>query len=389
MVLLEPTTNRYDRILSIESNPLSQKKIMEYLEDTGFTLFGAATQEEGLDLFRKEKPDLVLTDSRFNVLDIIQNESPQTPVIITSDQEAISNAVNALRLGAWDYILHPANDLTILERSICKALERTRLVEENRLYRLALEASNENLSQSLRTLEIDQEAGRQVQMQLLPAQVYSFGAYEFQYKIFPSLYLSGDFIDYFQISDTFFGFYIADVSGHGASSAFVTVLLKSLMTQMVEKSIIMQPNIVLKMLSDELIKAKLGKYLTMVYGILDTKNNMLSYSIAGHYPKPILYDGTTGRYLEGEGFAVGIFEQATYENYQLKLPEQFSLSMYSDGVLEILPGQSMEENEEILLKKSSDFSLNSYNLLERFGVQHEDTYIRVPDDIAFLVINKK
>ena len=41
--------------------------------------------------------------------------------------------------------------------------------------------------------------------------------------------LSGDFVDYFRITDRHFAFYMADVSGHGASSAFVTVLSEELL----------------------------------------------------------------------------------------------------------------------------------------------------------------
>lgn len=383
MELLEPV---YGRILIIEQDPISLNKMIDYLEDNGFTLFSAATQEEGLEIFRKEKPDLVLSDSGLEILDIMNREFPETPVIILSDQNTISDAVNALRLGAWDYILTPITDLIVLERSICRALERTRLIQENHLYRQALEAANETLSHNLETLERDQEAGKQVQRQLLPHPKLRSGSFEFEYKILPSLYLSGDFVDYFKISDNLYGFYIADVSGHGASSAFVTVMLKSFMAQMQNTLIIMEPHIILKKLGEELIKAQLGKYLTMIYGIIDTQGNHLEYSVGGHYPMPILYDGEKGSYLEGEGFAVGIFEEAVYEKYHLKLPERFSLILYSDGILDTLPGKTLLENEALLLKKSSDFSLTSDTMLEKFGIQEENAAVHLPDDITFLML---
>ena len=272
MELLEPVCGR---ILIIENNPISLKTMMDYLEDNGFILFSASTQKEGLDIFRKEKPDCVLSDSGLDLLDVMNREFSETPVIILSDQDTISSAVNALRLGAWDYILTPITDLIVLERSICKALERTRLIQENHVYRKALEAANETLSQNLQTLERDQEAGRQVQRQILPDTSLCSGDYEFQHKILPSLYLSGDFVDYFKISNSAYGFYIADVSGHGASSAFVTVMLKSFMTQMQGTPLITQPDIILKKLGEELLKAQLGKYLTMIYGIIDIDNNKI------------------------------------------------------------------------------------------------------------------
>jgi len=114
---------------------------------------------------------------------------------------------------------------------------------------------------------------------------------------------------------------------------------------------------------------------------------MFNFSKGGHYPKPILFDGIKADYIAGEGFAVGIFNEAIYNSYQLKLPEQFSFIMYSDGIMEILTGNSMEENEKILLEKSSDFDLDASNILERFNIAPQNTPI--PDDIAFLLIRKK
>ncbi|HRE32540.1 MAG TPA: SpoIIE family protein phosphatase, partial [Candidatus Berkiella sp.] len=92
----------------------------------------------------------------------------------------------------------------------------------------------------------------------------------FTHRVIPSLYLSGDFIDYFEINQDKIIFYIADVSGHGASSAFITILLKSFIEkivlnyQMGYDDNVLHPEKVLKLLSDEILKVKLGKYLTMI-----------------------------------------------------------------------------------------------------------------------------
>ncbi|NIV97684.1 SpoIIE family protein phosphatase, partial [Candidatus Saccharibacteria bacterium] len=83
-------------------------------------------------------------------------------------------------------------------------------------------------------LREDEEAGRRLQFQLLPRDNQSFGDYQFSRKLWTSLYLSGDFVDYFYIDEDHLGFYIADVSGHGVPSAFVTVLLKSYMNRYLE-----------------------------------------------------------------------------------------------------------------------------------------------------------
>jgi DNA-binding NtrC family response regulator len=144
-------------------DPVLQKQRVEYLEGSGFTLLSAKTQEEGLTIFRREKPDLILSPAEFDALELIHQESPQTPVIIITDHTALDDAVHALRLGAWDYILEPIMDFSLLERSIRKALERFHLIVENNAYRKALER--------------DQKAGRQLQLQLLPTPDYFINGY--------------------------------------------------------------------------------------------------------------------------------------------------------------------------------------------------------------------
>ena len=52
--------------------------------------------------------------------------------------------------------------------------------------------------------------------------------YKFSHRIVPADYLSGDYVEYHQVSDNKVVFFLVDVTGHGASSAFVTVMMKQL-----------------------------------------------------------------------------------------------------------------------------------------------------------------
>ncbi|MGV8664243.1 SpoIIE family protein phosphatase, partial [Pseudomonas aeruginosa] len=83
-------------------------------------------------------------------------------------------------------------------------------------------------------------------------------------RIIPSLYRSGDFVDYFRVDERRVAFYLADVSGHGASSAFVTVLLRFMTTRMLYESRRnctlpeFKPSEVLEHINRGLINTKLG-----------------------------------------------------------------------------------------------------------------------------------
>jgi serine phosphatase RsbU (regulator of sigma subunit) len=384
------------KILVIDDDPDLRQKIYDYLDDTGFSPILAENGAVGLELFFKEKPDLVLTDLQMPVLNGLEvlskivKEAPEMPIIVMSDESAIRDVIIALRIGSWDCLPKPLVSLPILEQAICKALERSRLMLENQLYRTQLEAMNKALKKSLDVLQEDQEAGRSVQMRLLPEQNIHFGSYVLTHSVNPSLYLSGDFIDCFKINDEKFGFYLADVSGHGASSAFVTILLKGLIEQtltryqMYQDPLILEPEKLLSRLSSEIYNAKLGKYLTMVYCVVDHVDQFLIYSIGGHYPNPILLDGNNICFLEGKGFPVGIMKQVTYQQYRMPLSEGIRLMILSDGITEILSDKDLALKEKTIFEMIKAADADITQLVKALEIEKKE----LPDDVTMLVLKR-
>jgi DNA-binding NtrC family response regulator len=133
------------KVLVIDDDDSVRKSFCLYLEDHDYLISEASNGREGLACFEKDSPDIVLIDLRMpevdghQVLEKISSDSPDVPLIVISGTGYIGDVVDALRLGAWDYLLKPVTDLTILEHSISKALERARLLRENREYQLHLE----------------------------------------------------------------------------------------------------------------------------------------------------------------------------------------------------------------------------------------------------------
>jgi serine phosphatase RsbU (regulator of sigma subunit) len=317
--------------------------------------------------------------------------SPDIPVIVLSGAGVMNDAVEALRLGAADYLIKPLEDLAVLEHSVRRALDRSRLLLENRRYREKLETANRELEASLHLLQEDQTAGRQVQMNMLPQNPWSTDGFSFEHQIIPSLYLSGDFVDYFRVDEHRVAFYLADVSGHGASSAFVTVLLKFMTTRLMFESRRggsmpeFKPSDVLGHINRGLINTRLGKHVTMVGGVIDEHTGLLTYSIGGHLPLPVLYTPERTRYLEGRGLPVGLFNEATYTDHVMALPEQFSLTLFSDGILDLLPGETLKEKEAALPEIVSAAGGSLDGLRQTFGLA---TLGEMPDDIALMVLSR-
>ncbi|MFH1981934.1 MAG: sigma 54-interacting transcriptional regulator [Pseudomonadota bacterium] len=132
-------------ILIIDDEPIIRESIAVYLEDSGFRVTEAGDGREGLEKYRAASPDVVLVDLRMpevdglDVLSTVSRETPETPVIVVSGTGVIHDAIEALRRGAWDFLTKPIPDLAVLEHTVRKAIERRRLLVENRRYREHLE----------------------------------------------------------------------------------------------------------------------------------------------------------------------------------------------------------------------------------------------------------
>jgi serine phosphatase RsbU (regulator of sigma subunit) len=213
----------------------------------------------------------------------------------------------------------------------------------------------------------------------------------FAHQIIPSLYLSGDFVDYFRVDERRVAFYLADVSGHGASSAFVTVLLKFMTTRLLYESRRngmlpeFKPSEVLGHINRGLINTKLGKHVTMLGGVIDEENRKLTYSIGGHLPLPVLYSEGKASYLAGKGLPVGLFEEASYDDRIIDLPSSFSLTLLSDGILDLLPGETLKDKEAALPEMVCEAGGSLDGLRRVFGLA---SLGEMPDDIALLVLSR-
>ncbi len=317
----------------------------------------------------------------------------QVPVITFSDERDLDSMSTALGLGAADFFVRPTEKPGLLRRSVERCVYHRQLQRELKISKENLEQANTKLRHSLRILEQDQKAGRQVQRAMLPAGPLKIADYWFSHKIYPSLYLSGDFTDYFRVGPNQVAFFLADVSGHGSSSAFATVLLKNLFARKRSAYLrqddhdIIDPLKMLKLANSELLELAVNKYATMVVGVLDLDAEVLRYSIAGHLPQPIMITDAATYYLPGEGSPVGLLPEPRYKEQVVALPDRFILSVLSDGVLETMTDINLIEKEKHLLASLTGPVANPTELARRLGLE-DLSQTAVSDDIAALFISR-
>ncbi|NCD32573.1 MAG: response regulator [Spartobacteria bacterium] len=436
------------RVLIVDDDLYVRESISAYLEDHDYIVETAQdgyTGQQKLDVF---KPDFVFVDLRmpgldgFEVTTYIHERAPDIPVIVISGTGEVHEAMEAIRAGAWDFISKPILDMNLILYTLDQLGEKARLKADNVAYRTQLEqlvsrrteelqsannqlraeiknreitqdklrelnenleiivqertrdlrSINARLSNSLNVLKEDEKAGRQIQLSLIPPASCAIRDYQFQRLYMPAMYVSGDFIGFFEINENNIGFYMADVAGHGVPSAFVTVLLHSLMNNMrtrlgkQDDETILSPSESLLEINAELIRGRYNRHIAMFYGILKPKESKLIYCNAGQYPFPILSHANTATHISSKGLPLGMLQSPPYVTLEQELPPKFALSIFSDGVLDALGENSLSEKNDLLCRLSARDDMNPDDLIVELSLGEKE---QLRDDVSIVRIMKE
>jgi serine phosphatase RsbU (regulator of sigma subunit) len=287
-------------------------------------------------------PELMFC-SRMDWAQDLADANRRLPVILTTetplDEETL---LDALRAGLADVWQLPVED----------EFARSRIDDILEQSRKGATQAEVRLHEHVEELQRDQRAGRYIQMGMLPPNPMGIDRYRLQHRIIPSLILSGDFVDYFRITDRYFALYVADVSGHGASSAFVTVLLKNFSRRLRREyrpSMIAEPGEILAWINRELLDQKIDKHVAMMLGVGDLETDTLRLVNGGHFPPAIFARGGKAEFVEQRGRPIGLFEDVDYQATTLHFGPGDRLVLFSDGVLDAMGDQDLDDKEARLL----------------------------------------
>ena len=213
----------------------------------------------------------------------------------------------------------------------------------------------------------DLPSAAELQKKLLPNPI-ELQNYEVETLFQPSAYLSGDWYDYWKISDKEIIFYLADVSGHGVTSS----LLTSWMAAFHGRS--KTPRELLKKLNGMLVQENIEKHITMIAGVLNLETHQLKWSSAGHYPPAIIFEpNQPPKVLNTSSFPLGLTADLEVEEFECTLNKQARFIICSDGALEPFDGGLSEQFEQLV-----------FHLKNQSYQAPED----VADDIAILSLKR-
>ena len=178
----------------------------------------------------------------------------------------------------------------------------------------------------------DLPSAAELQKRLLPNPI-ELQNYTVETFFQPSAYLSGDWFDYWKISDKEVMFYLADVSGHGVTSSLLTSWMAAFHGRA------KTPRELIKKLNGMLVQENIEKHITMIAGILNLETHQLRWSSAGHYPPAIICEPNQApKILHTSSFPLGLTEELEVEEHECVLNRHARFIICSDGALEPFNG---------------------------------------------------
>lgn len=153
------------RVLFVDDEEAIRRLFETFLANEGFDVRGASTLAEALETVTDGWPEVIIVDknlpdgSGLKVLHACRRDRPEIEVIVLTGYPTLESAIDALRLGAFDYIIKPVLDLDLVSEKIRRALERRHLRAQNRDLAAqlsdALESLDSSLDQARRALDAE------------------------------------------------------------------------------------------------------------------------------------------------------------------------------------------------------------------------------------------
>jgi serine phosphatase RsbU (regulator of sigma subunit) len=176
----------------------------------------------------------------------------------------------------------------------------------------------------------------QIQESFLPEDLPELAGWQFAAAIKPARETSGDFYDFIPLPNEQWGVVIADVADKGLGAALYMSLGRSLIrTYAIEYP--NRPDLVLLATNRRLLSdASAGLFITSFYGVLDPVSGKLTYCNAGHNPPFLIHDReeTPIQLLPKTGMVLGVTEDGSWEQNDVRLAQGDTLLLYTDGFID-------------------------------------------------------
>jgi len=368
-----------ERIVVIDDSVNDLQVVRRFLQRKGYVVDAATSGEEGLEIAKRNPPDIFVVDYRMPGIDGFEvtrriKSDPQlqtTAVLLLTGADSARIVVDGLGAGADDYVVKGSDTEVLLAR--IRALLRVKRYQDQ------LRNLNQQITRDL-------QIARRVQEALVPSGSFRGPRIEIRSAYMPSETLSGDFYDYF-LHENMTYLFVADVSGHGLPAAILVALLKSYIHTEADPNTRLSD--LMARLNDFLFSVSLPtQFATAQLFRVDTHGN-LEYSNAAH-PGFLLFQRENRKtvFLEEPSPLLGAMPSMAYDERTIRVCPGDTLFMYTDGVTDRrTPSGEFYSIDRVanLLASKGDLPLNETYDAICDDVRGFASTEEFKDDIAFVV----
>jgi sigma-B regulation protein RsbU (phosphoserine phosphatase) len=326
------------KILVVDDEPdlelLIRQKFRRHIRDGQFSFVFAHNGLEALHELQVDPAiDLVLTDIKMPEMDGLTllaklNElNLLLKAVIVSAYGDMENIRTAMNRGAADFLTKPI-DFNDMEITVKKTLDQLQTLRQ---------AVHEH--DQLVAIRNELDVASHIQQSILPRVFPPFPQrrdFEICAEMLPAREVGGDFYDFFLIDDEHLGLVVGDVSGKGVPAALFMAVTRTLLKSTALDGVppgecLGRVNTLLCLDNDS------EMFVTVFYGILDTRTGQLTYSNGGHNPPYLLRTDRCAERLAGTGdMVLGVLRGGQYHEKTTNLTPGDGLFLYTDGITEAM-----------------------------------------------------
>jgi len=381
-------------LLLVDDDDITRDLLARHLEGKGYAVTGMTDGTEALARIEKGGVDLLLLDilldglSGLDMLQVVRQKysAADLPIIMATSMVQSQDVVEALKLGANDYVTKPFDVPVVLAR-VQTQLSLKRAVDQIRRLEQRLSERNAELETANQRMQRDLEAAARVQMALLPSEPVSLPGVCFAWQFRPCTELAGDLLNIVPLDDRHVALNIFDVVGHGAAAALLAVMVNRVLAQLLSgRPHWTQPVGVGLHLNREFpCDPRTDQFFTLQHGVLDLVTGEFRYISTGH-PGPVYLprNGPAQNRCQ-PGLPIGLGE-GLYEEQVLTLAPGDRLFLYSDGLPDALNADkqhfgevrlltAIEQGRYLPLSESLERLLHSVEHWCGTGTPHDDISI--------------
>lgn len=396
MIEVEFESQLTGRVLVVDDSEDNLRLVEAFLHKTELEIRSAASGEQALRIAPSFQPDLILLDVLMPGIDGYEacfqfkhtESTAEIPIIFMTALRDQDEIIKGFNLGAVDYITKPFKREELIARvKTHLILQKTRqeLRERNEL----LARMNQEKDRTLLWLERELELARRTQQLLIPEKTPQAEGFQVAARYRAMQKVGGDFYD-FVLNDDYLAFFIADVSGHGVSSALIVSMVR--MAFDVQDTDIPDPAGHLKQMN-AILNGKVGsEFTTASFAYINRRTRELKIANAGH-PPLLLWKAREQTIMEirPHGRLLGILNDIGVESESVPLDSGDRVLLFTDGVIEgrSPAGREMGEAEfHRIIREQHKLTAEDFC---DYMIEHITRWCgggdHISDDIALIVVD--